>query len=89
MIEKDLPLVGGRRLETTLAQFERSCLLRLADLQRQANPDNTLIEVLCDAVRLARECSDNHPLIDLPVDSVPVTAEEFKKQVDEVLDSLP
>jgi hypothetical protein len=50
-----LPAVGGDRLERTLADFERACLVCLDDEQRRPNPDNALIAVLCDAVRLARE----------------------------------
>lgn len=46
--------VAGR-MERTLADFERACLVHLENEQRRPNPDNALIAVLCDAVRLTRE----------------------------------
>jgi hypothetical protein len=52
---RQLPEVGGEMLPTTLAQFEQRCKVQLADEQRKPNPDNALIGLLCDAVRLARE----------------------------------
>jgi len=39
----------------TYADFERSCLVHIDEEQRRANPDNALIALLCDAVRLTRE----------------------------------
>ena len=48
------PAVAGR-FNRTLADFERSCLISIGDEQLRTNPDNYLIGVLCDAVRLARE----------------------------------
>jgi len=54
----NLPEVGGRRLQTSLVEFENSCLVRIAELQNAPNPDTRLIEVLCNAVRLAREQAD-------------------------------
>jgi hypothetical protein len=49
----DVAVAG--RMERTIADFERACLVHLADEQRRPNPDNALIAVLCDAVRLSRE----------------------------------
>lgn len=46
--------VAGR-LDRSLADFERACLVHLADEQGRPSPNNALIAVLCDAVRLARE----------------------------------
>lgn len=60
---KDLPKVGGRRLEISLSEFERSCLVRLMEIQKQSHPDTALINVLCNAVRLARECTDTKGLV--------------------------
>ena len=54
-----LPEVGGRRLEVSLADFERSCLAHIGEMQELFNPDAALIALLCNAVRLARECADN------------------------------
>ena len=42
-------------LVRTLADFERACLVHLYDEQQRPNPNNALIAVLCDAVRLKRE----------------------------------
>jgi hypothetical protein len=52
----DAPIVAvAGRLETTLAAFTQRCDRLLADEQEKIAPDNALIAVLCDAVRLARE----------------------------------
>ncbi len=48
-------MVAGDYLPRSIASFERSVNVLLADEQRKPNPDNALIAVLCDAVRLARE----------------------------------
>jgi hypothetical protein len=53
-----LPLVAGRCIEGTIADFERRCLVHLEEEQRMPFPDNALIAVLCDAVRLSREYVD-------------------------------
>src|SRR5688572_17807343 len=45
----DLPVVGGRWMERTLADFVRACRICLADEQKMATPNNALIAVLCDA----------------------------------------
>jgi hypothetical protein len=58
MDDKRLPDVGGRRLECTIAVFERRCQVLLGEEQRKPSPDNALIAVLCDAVRCAREYVD-------------------------------
>ena len=63
--EAPLPAVAGR-LDRTIADFERACLVHLAEEQARPNPDNALIAVLCDAVRLARESGP--PLITLAPD---------------------
>lgn len=55
-----LPEVAGR-LDRSYADFERACLVLLADEQRKPNPDNALIAVLCDAVRLTREVVEAGP----------------------------
>ena len=52
------PEIGGRRLERSLADFERSCLAHIGELMEHPSSNTGLIALLCDAVRLARECSD-------------------------------
>lgn len=47
--------VAGESMERTLADFERACLAHLEGAQEELNPDNALIALLCDAVRLKRE----------------------------------
>jgi len=54
-----LPLVEGRRLDCTNALFEHRCLVYLDHEQRKIAPDNGLIALLCDAVRLVREYNDS------------------------------
>lgn len=49
------PVAVTGRLDRSLADFERACLVHLDEEQQRANPDNALIGVLCDAVRLVRE----------------------------------
>jgi hypothetical protein len=45
--------VAGRP-ETTPADFEQRCTQLIADEQAKVSPDNALIAVLCDAVRVNR-----------------------------------
>jgi hypothetical protein len=56
---KRLPEVGGRVLPTTIASFTGRCLAHIQFEQEKAFPSNALIELLCDAVRLAREFTDS------------------------------
>lgn len=51
-------LVAGRRLETTISQFQCRAANILEAEQAKANPDNALIAFACDAIRLAREYCD-------------------------------
>lgn len=53
-----LPEVAGRVLTVPIQTFVNRCLVHIEEEQRRANPDNALIAVLCDAVRLAREYVD-------------------------------
>lgn len=50
--------IGGRQLRCPLPEFETRCLIHIEEEHRKANPDNALIALLCDAVRLAREYGD-------------------------------
>jgi hypothetical protein len=53
-----LPAVAGNRLPCSLQEFERRCLVHLMWEQEKPLPDNGLIALLCDGVRLAREQAD-------------------------------
>ncbi len=59
-----LPAVGGRTLSEPINVFERRCRVHLMREQEGISPDNGLIALLCDAVRLAREYGDtiNRPI---------------------------
>lgn len=50
--------VAGRRLTTSHVDFERSCAVLIETEQSKPLPDNALIGVLCDAIRLSRERCD-------------------------------
>ncbi len=50
--------VAGRRLLVSLDEFERRCLTLIAEEQAKISPENALIDVLCNAVRLRREYVD-------------------------------
>ena len=47
--------VGGEMMEGTIADHIRGCEVTLAEEQSKIAPDNALIALLCDSVRLARE----------------------------------
>lgn len=53
-----LPAVGGRKMECSNAEFERRCLVYIAEEQEKLSPDTFLIALLCDAARCVREYSD-------------------------------
>ena len=57
--KRELPSVGGRRIDCTNAMFEHRCRVYLDHEQKKVAPDNGLIALLCDAVRLAREYNDS------------------------------
>ena len=52
--EYELPQVSGK-MERSIADLERSCLVLIKEEQRKINPNNALIAALCDAVRMGRE----------------------------------
>jgi len=59
LVSHDLPEVGGRRLvKGTLKEFEHRCKVYLDREQRKPFPDNGLVDILCDAVRVKREYCD-------------------------------
>lgn len=54
-----LPEVGGRRLRTSNADFERACLVHIERLQHGIGPyDSAMLDTFCEAVRCVREYSD-------------------------------
>lgn len=58
-VKSDRELVAGDIMERSLHEFVRGCCVYIQSQQMQPSPDNTLISLLCDGVRLARE-SENH-----------------------------
>lgn len=58
-IKMELPNVGGRRLGRTINSYKRAILVLLAEEQMKLSPNNALIAVLCDSIRLAREYVDH------------------------------
>lgn len=50
-----LPHVAGDVCLRPLADFGRACEVHIDEEQRRPNPDNALIALLCDGVRLSRE----------------------------------
>lgn len=66
----DLPSVGGRRLDHTIAEFERRAERLLKDEQEKIAPDNVMVAFLCDAVRLGREYCDSISTTPAPVQKV-------------------
>lgn len=55
---KSMPEVGGSMIDGTLADLERRARLCIGREQEKIAPDNALIAVLCDTVRLVREHCD-------------------------------
>ncbi len=47
-------------MELSLGNFVTAACFHIEMEKRQLTPDNTLIAVLCDAVRLAREVEDHY-----------------------------
>lgn len=56
-IKSDRELVAGDIMERSLNDFVRGLCVYIQNEQMQPSPDNTLISLLCDGVRLARECA--------------------------------
>ena len=73
-------MVGGEWCETTLANFEMRCNRLLNEEQAKILPDNTLIAVLCDAVRVKREyCNQVSRLFTLRPEQVEAMRAWIKK----------
>lgn len=47
--------VGGSVLDCSVGEFQHRCQRWIAEEQCKINPDNALIALICDAVRLSRE----------------------------------
>lgn len=97
MTNEFLPIVGTTRLTIPLQQFERLCLLRIKGEQDKPNPDTSLVVLLCHAVGLVREYSDNFKveervvLLDelelIEALAVPRTAQEFDRMARNIADA--
>ena len=74
--DSGLPTVGGRRMNRSNEDFERACLVLIGEEQRGLNPNNALIAVLCDSVRLSREACDMATTPMVTADSKPITEEQ-------------
>jgi len=55
----ELSEVKGRQLEWTLHEFERRCRIRISQEKDSFKPDQDLIAILSNAVRLKREFMDD------------------------------
>lgn len=53
--ETECVAVAGDSISTTLAMFQHKCSVHIADEQVKPNPNNALIDTLCEAIRLCRE----------------------------------
>jgi hypothetical protein len=51
----DAPSISGARCSLSLRELMRRCERLVLDEQRKITPDNTLIDTLCEAVRMCRE----------------------------------
>jgi len=58
MSPTDLPDVAGRACEVSIARLEHQALGCLRTEQDKPCPDNALLAVLCNTVRLCREYVD-------------------------------
>lgn len=78
---KDLPEIGGRRLEVTIMEFERSCLLAIRELLEENVDKTRLIAILSNAVRLSRECAD----VDLSIGRPSLSEEKRERAVKQLV----
>ena len=67
-----LPAVAGRRVNSSLADLEYRARVHLEEEQGKPLPENSLIALLCDTVRLCREQADmmGRPPIERPVEEL-------------------
>jgi hypothetical protein len=63
--------IAGRVMLRSIANFTQRCETLIRDEQKKILPDNMIIDVLCDAVRLCREMEDFHKsVIRLTLESI-------------------
>jgi hypothetical protein len=55
MTQDGLPSVAGDAMEKTIAEHVQACRVLLMEEQEKPLPNNALISVLCDSIRLTRE----------------------------------
>jgi hypothetical protein len=60
--DKPRAAVGGEYTEGTIAELAQRCEVLIAEEQEKPLPDNALISVLCNTVRLTRECERFPPM---------------------------
>ncbi|MFB3926603.1 MAG: hypothetical protein ACE14T_11175 [Syntrophales bacterium] len=53
--EIDIASVAGIYMDRSLADFRKACEVLIIDEEKNIHPNNALISVLCDAIRLTRE----------------------------------
>ena len=51
-------VVEGRRMDRSIAAFEHACEIYIEEENAKLDPENALIALLCDAVRVSRELTD-------------------------------
>ncbi len=73
-------IVAGH-FSRTLADFERACLTHIGEEQARPSPDNSLVAVLCDAVRLTREHVEALAARVLPVEPAPAQDEAMEHAI--------
>lgn len=54
-LERGRPAVAGNGMTISISDFYTRCLVLLDHEQKQLNPDNALISLLCEAIRFTRE----------------------------------
>ena len=83
-----LPVVAGRMVTGTLADLTRRAQRFLADEQDKPMPDNALIGVLCDTVRLVREHVDAQrcPPLEARAEKAEAEAKNTRTLYDALLD---
>lgn len=68
-------MVAGNRMERSTGDFVRACEVLLREEQERPLPNNALVSVLCDAVRLTRELART---VGAEGDSTPEPREETR-----------
>jgi hypothetical protein len=79
-VKSDRELVAGDIMERSLDDFVRALCAYIQNEQMQRSPDNTLISLLGDGVRLARESELHLRRITAEIDREPLAAALHCKQ---------